>query len=126
MKKVRIIVEGITLVGELGNTETAQKVWDALPFESIINTWGDEIYFNIPVETDQESGARADVETGDMGYWPPGKAFCVFYGPTPASTDDKPHAASPVNVFGRIEGDPTVLRSVRDGSTVTVERLEDI
>lgn len=126
MKKVRIIVEGVTLVGALEDTETARKVWDTLPFESRVNTWGDEIYFDIPAEIDLESDAGADVEVGELGYWPPGKAFCVFFGPTPASTGDRPRAASPVNVFGRIEGDPAVLRTVSDGSFVRVEQLEDI
>jgi hypothetical protein len=100
---------------------TAQAVWEALPFAAGANTWGDEIYFSIPVEVDAEE-PREVVDVGDLGYWPPGKAFCIFFGPTPASRGDEIRPASPVNVFGRVTGDPGVFKKVRAGERVRVER----
>ena len=100
---------------------TAQAIWDALPLEAKASTWGDEIYFSIPVDVDPEN-PREVVEMGDLGYWPPGSAFCIFFGPTPASKGDKIRPASPVNVFGRIEGDPRVFTSVSNGDLVRLER----
>jgi hypothetical protein len=105
---------------ELNEGSTAQKVWEALPITGQANTWGDEIYFGIPVQAEQEPDARADVEVGEVGYWPVGSAFCIFFGRTPASTGDKPRAASPVNILGRVLGDATEFRQVRSGETVTL------
>ncbi|HOE10709.1 MAG TPA: cyclophilin-like fold protein [bacterium] len=107
--KIRIIVGEIRLEAELLANETAQAIYQALPIESGFSTWGDEIYFSIPVKRELEKGTT-DVEMGDLGYWPPGKAFCIFYGPTPASDTDKPVPASKVTVIGRVIGDATVLR----------------
>jgi len=103
--------------------KTAQAIIAALPIKGRANRWGDEIYFSIGVRVPREN-AKQDVDRGDLGYWPPGEAFCVFFGPTPASTGDKPRAASPVNVFGRVTGDPGVFRKVMDGEEVTISRGE--
>jgi hypothetical protein len=84
-------------------------------------TWGDEVYFAIPVTAKPES-SRETVEPGDLGYWPPGSAFCIFFGPTPASCGAEIRPASAVNVFGRIRGDATVFKKVRSGTAVKVER----
>ena len=124
MKTMTISVEHISLLAELNESLTAQKIWDALPIEGRANTCGDEIYFEIPVVLEQEPDARADVEVGELGYWPVGQAFCIFFGPTPVSSGNQPRAASPVNVFGRIVGDATVLRSVQDGARVRITRAE--
>jgi hypothetical protein len=109
--------------GELNETETAQAVWDALPIEGVANTWGDEIYFSIPLVLEMEAGQEV-VQAGDLGYWPPGKAFCIFFGPTPASKGDEIRPASAVTVFGRIVGDSTAFKMVKDGTRVTVRRSE--
>ena len=122
MKKIIITVEEISMTATLNNSDTAEKIYDALPFEGIANTWGDEVYFNIPVSLDQEPDARADVEVGELGYWPVGSAFCIFFGPTPVSKDEKPRAASPVNIFGKVEGDPLVLKRVPGGAIVKVAK----
>ena len=103
------------------NPRTARAVWDALPIEARASTWGDEIYFSIPVEEEAENPKEV-VEMGDLGYWPPGNAFCIFFGPTPASRGDEIRPASPVNVFGRVEGDPGVFKKVRSGERVVLER----
>ena len=125
MKTIIISVEGISLSAELNESNTAQKIWDALPIEGRANTWGDEIYFEIPVVLEQEPDARADVEVGELGYWPVGHAFCIFFGPTPASTGDQPRAASPVNILGHVVDDATTLRNVRSGARVQIMRSEN-
>lgn len=124
MKTITISVGGISLSAELNESDTAQKIWDVLPIEGRANTWGDEIYFEIPVVTEQEPNARADVEVGELGYWPVGHAFCIFFGPTPASVGDQPRAASPVNILGHVVDDATTLRSVRSGTSVQLARSE--
>ncbi|MCJ7618556.1 MAG: cyclophilin-like fold protein, partial [Desulfobacterales bacterium] len=107
MQKIIISVENLSVMAELNETYTAEKIFEALPLEGTVNLWGDEIYFDIPLELDLENDARADVEVGELGYWPSGPAFCIFFGPTPVSRDEKPRAYSPVNIFGRIIGDTT-------------------
>ncbi|MGB6680018.1 MAG: cyclophilin-like fold protein, partial [Candidatus Bathyarchaeia archaeon] len=98
-------------------------IYDALPFNLPFNIWGDEIYFSIPVHLDLEEG-REIMEVGGLAYWPTGNAFCIFYGRTPASTDERPRAASAVSPFGKIEGDATVLRQIKAGK-IQVEKLEE-
>lgn len=124
MHNITISIEGLSVSAMLHESPTAQKIWDALPIEGTANVWGDEVYFDIPVKLQQEPDARAEVEVGELGYWAPGRAFCIFFGITPASIDEKPRAASPVNVFGHINGDATVLRGVRDGAQITVTQAE--
>ena len=120
MVNIKISVENLTLEAEMFDTPTAQKIIEVLPYESPANIWGDEIYFDIPLNIDPEPDARADVEVGDLAYWPAGPAFCIFFGPTPVSTGDQPRAYSPVNVFGRIIGDATQFKSVSNGAMVKV------
>jgi uncharacterized protein len=122
MKDIVISAAGVTIKVQLSNTPTAMAIWNALPIEGTVNTWGDEIYFDIPVKLPQEPDARADVDVGELGYWPVGQCFCIFFGPTPMSTGTKPRAASPVNVFGRVTGDSRALKSIGDGETITVVR----
>ena len=121
MHQISIAAGGVALRAQLADTPTARAIWEALPLEGVANTWGDEIYFDIPVALAEEADARADVRVGELGYWPTGSAFCIFFGPTPVSTGDQPRAASAVNVFGRINGDATRFKTVKSGSTVRVE-----
>ena len=120
-RAIRITAGTVSAEAQLNDSRTARAIWEALPIEAKAQTWGDEIYFGIPVKAKAEN-ARAVVEMGDLAYWPPGSAFCIFYGPTPASQGDEIRPASPVNVFGRVLGDPTVFKPVRSGATVLVER----
>ncbi len=106
---------------ERKNVKTGEALWNALPIEGSANRWGDEIYFEIPVVAGLEEAQQA-VSIGDVAYWPPGKAFCIFFGPTPASRGKEPCAASPVNVFARIVGDASVFRKVKDGDKVRIEK----
>ena len=124
MKKIVIKIGEIALEAELNDSRTAGLVWDALPVEANGQTWGDEIYFTIPVDCDPEPDARAEVEVGDLGYWLAGSGFCIFFGRTPMSSGDKPVAASEVNVFGKLIGDPTVFGSVRSGDKVVLQKAE--
>jgi len=122
MNKIIISTEGINLTATLNDTLTAQSIFDILPIEGKAKVWGEEIYFEIPLQLKQDSDAKADVEVGELGYWPVGSAFCIFFGPTPVSTDEKPRAYSPVNVFGKIEGDAKQLKKVPDGAVVGVTK----
>lgn len=124
MKSINITAGDVSLPAELNDNPTAQRIWDSLPVEGRANVWGDEIYFGIPVKADEEPDARAEVEVGELGYWPPGNAFCIFFGPTPASIDERPRAASPVNILGRVLGDAALFRSVQGGTLVKIERRE--
>ncbi|MHA1265919.1 MAG: cyclophilin-like fold protein [Candidatus Helarchaeota archaeon] len=124
-KKIKIRIESaqITLEGELLETPTAKAFWEILPIKSRIKTWGEEIYYDIPLDLPLEPDAKAEVEKGDIGYWDVGKCMCIFWGRTPASKDEKPIAASPVNIYGKILGDVTVLNAVKDGAEVIVEKI---
>ena len=118
--KITITAGDVTLEAELTESETAKRIFDILPLEAHANVWGEEIYFEIPLQLAAEADARADVQVGELGYWPAGPAFCIFFGPTPVSTGDQPRAYSPVNVFGRVIGDAKLLLAVAEGETVRV------
>jgi hypothetical protein len=120
-RRIRITAGSIAADGVLDDSATAGLIWDALPLAVAGETWGDEIYFSIPVKAKPER-PRETVGMGDLGYWPPGSAFCIFFGPTPASRCSEIRPASPVNVFGKVVGDPTVFRKMRSGTQVRVER----
>ncbi len=121
--KIRISIGETTFTAKLYDNATAQAIYNVLPLELPFSRWGDEIYFSIPAPLDLEESQEI-VEVGDLAYWPPGNAFCIFYGKTPASTDEQPRAASAVTVFGKIEGDATQLRDI-EGDTIKVEPLEE-
>ena len=124
MKKIAIIVDDISVTAELNDSLTAQQILHLLPIEGTVNVWGEEIYFNIPLEIELEADAREEVDVGDLGYWPSGPAFCIFFGPTPVSKGEKPRAYSPVSVFGRITEDATRFRSVKSGAKILVKRAD--
>ncbi len=121
-RRIRIVAGKVSTEAVLNDSPTATKIWEALPIEARGNTWGDEIYFSIPVDAKAEKDARDIVAVGELGYWPPGTAFCIFFGQTPASTDSRPRAASAVNIIGKVSGDATVFRGVTSGTTVRLER----
>ena len=123
-KKVRILVNDLKAEAELNESKTAQMIWDALPIEGKTSLWGEEIYFPIPVKTGLEQGAREVVSPGELGYWPTGHAFCIFFGPTPASRGDEIRAASAVNVIGKVLSDPKAFRKVKDGAKITLEKSQ--
>ncbi|MGO0122453.1 cyclophilin-like fold protein [Desulfothermobacter acidiphilus] len=108
----------------LNHTSTAREVWEALPLEVKVSTWGDEIYFATPLELPQEK-PQETVELGEVAYWPPGRALCVFFGPTPISGPGEIRPYSPVTVIGKVvEGELEALKGVRDGEKVRLTRVE--
>lgn len=102
------------------NPATRDAIEDALPLEGEATRWGDELYFSVPVEADEEDG-QTEVPVGGIAYWPPGTALCVFWGPTPASTGDEPRAASAVNLVA-VLADVDPLTDLAGGAVVRVER----
>jgi len=120
-RKIRIKAGSVELIAELHNTMTAEAIWEALPIKGDANRWGNEIYFSIPLGLEEEN-AQEVVGMGDLGYWPPGTALCIFFGPTPASTGGEIRPASPVNVFGRIKRNASALKRVKSGAEVTIEQ----
>jgi hypothetical protein len=110
---------------QLNDTATALAVMETLPIEAQANRWGGEIYFTIPVEAVLESGAREVLKPGEIGYWPPGSAFCIFFGRTPASEGEEIRAASPVNILGRLEGELDELWNVPDGAEVSIREFSE-
>jgi hypothetical protein len=119
-RAIRITAGGISVEAELNDSATAKAIAAALPIEAKADTWGDEIYFGIGLTLPGES-PQSVVALGDLAYWPPGKAFCIFFGPTPMSEGDEIRPASAVNVVGRVIGDPRVFRRVRAGTRVRIE-----
>ncbi|OGO03188.1 MAG: hypothetical protein A2Y72_06550 [Chloroflexi bacterium RBG_13_53_26] len=119
--KIRIRAGNIDLQAELNDTKTATALYDILPLEGKANTWGEEIYFPIPLYLEIEGGKEV-VEMGDLGYWPDGNSLCIFFGPTPASRKNEIRAASPVTVIGRLTGNPKLLKQISSGTMVIVEQ----
>jgi len=122
-KKIRIRAGALEAEAELNDTKTAQAIWEALPIEGRVNLWGDEIYFPIPLNLKLEAGQEL-VNIGELGYWPDGNAFCIFFGPTPVSQGDEIRPASPVTIFGKVIGDATVFKKVAEGTEITIRSRE--
>ena len=118
-KRIRIVAGTVEAEAELNNTATAQAIWEALPIQGRASLWGDEVYFSTPLSLELEAGQEV-VGTGDLGYWPEGNAFCIFFGPTPASRGDEIRPASPVTVFGKVIGDAEMFKKVAAGTRITV------
>jgi len=123
-RSITIKAGTLTINAILNDTAMAHKIWDSLPLSGSANVWGDEIYFSIPVTDPEDPNASDLVSSGDIAFWPPGNAFCIFFGRTPASTDDQPRAASPVNVFGSIDGDEKLFRGVAGGTVIEIDIKE--
>jgi hypothetical protein len=113
-------IDGRTFPATLHDTPTADAIWNALPLDCAYSVWGDEIFFDCGVRLSPDDGQET-VALGDVGYWPPGSAICLFYGSTPMSGPGEIRPASAVSVFGKLEGDPKSLKSLR-GRRVNVRR----
>jgi len=123
MSKISITIGCLQVEAELFYSPTARKIEKVLPLDSSFNTWGDEIYFTIPVEADLEETAKEEVKIGDLGYWPTGKAFCIFFGPTPMSTEEKIVPASAVNIIGLIIGEAKLFKEVMNENRIKIEAI---
>ena len=121
MRKIKIITSEVQMEAELNQTETAKAIWEKLPIEGRVNTWGEEIYFEIPVNKEKEEAVEV-VKEGDIAYWPEGRCFCIFFGKTPISTETQIRPASPVNLVGRLLGNPKEWKKVKDGQKIIIER----
>ena len=122
VRKIRIKAGLIEAIAELNDTRTALAIWEALPIKARVNLWGEEVYFSIPVSLELEVGQEL-VSAGDLGYWLRGKAFCIFFGPTPVSKEGEIRPASAVTVFGRVTSDATVFKQVAEGTEIIIERV---
>lgn len=121
--KINIRFPSYRVEAELYDTPTARAIYENLPITRNVSRWGDEIYFELPVTSPLEPGAKAEVEVGEVAYWPNMPAFCIFFGATPVSRDDRPVAASPVNVLGKLSTvDRDKLRGIHEGENVTIEK----
>ncbi len=119
--RIKISAGDVVVSAELNDTAAANRLWKALPVQASANTWGDEIYFSVGIDAELDDTAQETVELGALGYWPPGDALCLFFGPTPMSVGDEIRPASAVNILGKIEGDSTVLKAVSAGTLIVVE-----
>ena len=122
-QKIRILAGSVTLAAELSDSECAKAIAGKLPVEAVPNEWGDEFYFAIPVKLPLDATATRKVTIGDIGYWPPGQALAIFFGPTPMSTGFDPVPASEVNIVGKITGDATLLRNAKGSRRIRIERV---
>ena len=120
---MEIVIEAgeVKARAELFDTSTARKIFECLPLQAIGQTWGDEIYFGVPVQEPLDDTAKERVEIGDLGYWPTGSAMCIFFGPTPISGPDEIKPASAVNIIGRVRGDAGVFKAVPAGSEIRID-----
>ena len=121
MRKIKIITSEVEMEAELNQTETAKAIWEKLPIEGKVNTWGEEIYFEIPVEKELEDGVEV-VKEGDLAYWPDGQCFCIFFGKTPISTEAEIKPASAVTLIGKLLGDPKEWQKVKAGQKIIIEK----
>lgn len=125
VKRICIKLSSVEAIADLNDTMTAQAIWEALPIKGQVNLWGEEIYFSIPLSLKLEDEQKL-VNIGDLGYWPQGNAFCIFFGPTPISEGGKIRPASAVTLFGRVTSDTTVFKQVASGTEIAIERVKDL
>lgn len=122
MTQIVIKIGDKEIRAELFNTPTGKLISNILPITAKFNTWGDEIYFEIPVDAPLDETQTDEVKLGDIGYWPEGNAFCIFFGKTPISTEDKILPASKVNIVGRLIDNPTVFRALKSYKEISIHK----
>lgn len=120
--RITIKTKNFKFEAKLYDNKTAKAIYDKLPLKSVAQMWGDEIYFEIPVHVELDKSAKEVVEKGDLGFWPSGDCFCIFFGKTPASRGNEIRPASAVNIFGKTKEDASNLRKVHDGEEIIVEK----
>ena len=123
-RQIQISTGNLTLAATLNELETANQLWESLPITGRVQIWGDEIYFSIPLNVEEELGSQETVQAGTVAYWPPGSALCLFWGPTPISAPGEIRPASAVNVVGIIDNDPNLLAEVPSQAEIIIEKIE--
>ena len=123
--KIEIVTENVQIEAELNDSPTTKSIISELPIKALAQRWGGEIYFSIPVTAELESDSREVLEIGELGFWPTGNAFCIFFGPTPVSHGEEIRAASAVNIIGKIKSDCSKLWDVPSGSDIVIKMVED-
>ncbi|MEC9293798.1 MAG: cyclophilin-like fold protein [Chloroflexota bacterium] len=123
-RQIQISTDNLTVTATLNELETANHLWDSLPITGRVQIWGDEIYFSIPLNVEEELGSQETVQAGTVAYWPPGSALCLFWGPTPISAPGEIRPASAVNVVGILDNDPTLLAQVTSEAEIIIEKIE--
>lgn len=120
-KKVEIVFNNSIIEAILNDSETSKKLIKILPIKSVVNLWGNEIYFEVPIEADLENGKEL-MEIGNIAFWPPGNSLCIFFGPTPVGDGTQPRAISPVTVVGKVTSEDGIekLKKVKAGDSVEV------
>jgi uncharacterized protein len=121
--RIRVTVGTVSLEGEFVDTPCGKALSALFPLKNAFNVWGDEFYFSVPLDYPLDDTATRRVSIGDIGYWPPGPAMAIFFGPTPMSDGDEPVPASEVNLVGRLFGDVTVLRSEKKAGTISIDKV---
>lgn len=117
-RAVKIMIGDLELESEFYDTACARAILAVLPLEARPNEYGDEFYFDLPVDLPPDETATVKVKVGDIGFWPPGNCLAIFFGPTPMSTGPDPVPASEVNQVGRIVGDATLLRKYKGAKLI--------
>ena len=123
-RQIQISTGNLTLAATLNELETANQLWESLPITGRVQIWGDEIYFSIPLNVEEELGSQETVQAGTVAYWPPGSALCLFWGPTPISAPGEILPASAVNVVGILDNDPNLLAEVPSQAEIIIEKIE--
>ena len=123
-RQIQISTDNLTVTATLNELETANHLWDSLPITGRVQIWGDEIYFSIPLNVEEELGSQETVQAGTVAYWPPGSALCLFWGLTPISAPGEIRPASAVNVVGILDNDPTLLAQVTSEAEIIIEKIE--
>ena len=123
-RQIQISTGNLTLAATLNELETANQLWESLPITGRVQIWGDEIYFSIPLNVEEELVSQETVQAGTVAYWPPGSALCLFWGPTPISAPGEIRPASAVNVVGILDNDPNLLAEVPSQAEIIIEKIE--
>ena len=123
MRQIRMTIGSVVLEAELLETPTAEAIWNALPFTSEANTWGEEVYFSTPVKVKRESDARDVVDPGELAFWVEGDSVAIGFGRTPVSLGDEIRLAAPTNIWGKTKGDVKELKIVKAGAAIKVEKV---
>ena len=119
--RVKFSANGVEFDADLNNSKTAKAIYNKLPLEAIVDTWGDEIYFDIGLKLLKEN-PTVKVNVGDIAYWPQGSSMCIFFGPTPISKDENPKPASQVNLIGATNCPKEILKNIKSGTKITIEQ----